>query len=73
MTSGLAKGRETIFTNGYAVQWFTNIFKNTKIIIYKNIPNNRYIYLTEITLDYDADKFSVEQTAKEKITDIESL
>lgn len=73
MTSGLVQGRKTMFINGYAVQWFTNIFKNTKIMIYVCVPSNTYICMTEITLDYVADDFSVEQSAKEKIMEIESL
>lgn len=73
MTSGLTKGRKTIFVNGYAVQWFSTIFNNTKVMIYVNVPNNQYVLMTEITLDYIADDFSVESVAKEKIADIESL
>ena len=73
MTSGLVKERKTIFINGYAVQWFTNIFKNTKIMIYVCVSSNTYICMTENTLDYIADVFSVEQVAKEKIMEFESL
>ena len=70
MTSGLVKGRNTIFVKGYAVQWFTDIFKNTKIMIYVCVPGNTYTCMTEITLDYIADEFSVKETAKEKIEEI---
>lgn len=73
MTIGLVKGRKTIFINGYAVQWFSNILKRTKIMIYVRIPGNTYICMTEITLDYVADDFSVDSIAKEKIAEIENL
>lgn len=72
VTNGLVKDRKTIFINGYAVQWFVNIFKNTKVFIYTNVPNNKYILMAELTLDYVADEFSVEQVAKEKIKNIEN-
>ena len=73
MTSNLVKDRKTFFIKGYAVQWFHTILKNTKVFIYSNVPNNKYVLMTEITLDYFADEFSIEQTAKEKIAEIESL
>lgn len=73
MTNGLVKDRKTIFEKGYAVQWFYTILKNTKVMIYTKVPNNRYILMTEITLDYIADEFSVAQTAREKIEEVESL
>lgn len=73
MTTGLVRGRKTIFVKSYAVQWFHDIFKNTKVMIYVCVSGNTYICMTEITLDYVADEFSVEQTAKEKIEEIESL
>lgn len=73
MTNGLVKGRNTVFVKGYAVQWFTDIFKNTKIMIYVCVPGNTYTCMTEITLDYIADEFSVKETAKEKIKEIENL
>ncbi|MGN0553046.1 MAG: hypothetical protein ACI4I1_06655 [Oscillospiraceae bacterium] len=73
MTIGLVKERKTIFIKGYAVQWFFTILKNTKVMIYTNIHNNKYVLMTEITLDYVADDFSVESVAKEKIAEIESL
>jgi hypothetical protein len=73
MTNGLVKDRKTIFINGYAVQWFLNVFKNTKVMIYANVPNNKYVLMTEITLDYIADGITVESVAKAKITEIESL
>lgn len=74
MTNGLVKGRKTLFVKGYAVQWFTNqIFKTTKIMIYVEIPNHYYINMSEITLDYIADDYSVEETAKECIERVEAL
>lgn len=73
MTSNLIEERNTLFINGYAVQWFSNILKNTKVMIYSCIPGNTYIYMTEITIDYVADRFSVESVAKEKIKEIERL
>ena len=73
MTNGLVKERKTLFIKGYAVQWFSNVFKNTKVMIYTNVPNNKYVLMTEITLDYVADEYSVECVAKEKIAEIESL
>ena len=73
MTNGLVKGRKTIFINGYAVQWFSNVFKNTKVMIYAPEPNNKYILMSEITLDYVADDFTVESVAKEKIEQTENL
>lgn len=73
MTNGLVKGRDTIFINGYAVQWFYTVFKQTKIIIYANIPGGRYISMCELNLDYIADDYSVKQIATEKIKEIENL
>lgn len=73
MTSGLVKDRKTIFINGYAVQWFSTILKSTKVMVYANIPNNKYVLITDFVIDYIADEFSVEQSAKEKIKEIESL
>lgn len=73
MTNGLVKGRKTIFINGYAVQWFTAILKNTKVMIYTNVPNNKYVLTTEITLDYVADELTVKNIAEERIKEIESL
>ena len=74
MTSGLVKERNTIFIDGYAVQWFSTILKTTKVMIYvRPHPRDIYICMTEITLDYVADKHFVESVAKTKIAEIESL
>lgn len=72
MTNGLCKGRNTAFYKGYAIQWFTDIFKCTRIFIYTNVPNNKYLHMSDITLDYVADEFSVISVAKCKIDTIES-
>lgn len=73
MTSGLVKERNTIFINGYAVQWFSTVLKTTKVMIYVCVPGNTYTCMTEITLDYVADENSVESVTREKIEEIESL
>ena len=73
MTLGLVKGRKTLFINGYAVQWFSSILKDTKIFIYICDCSHHYINMSDITLDFIADEFTVESVAKEKITEIESL
>ena len=73
MTNGLVKGRERIFINGYAVEWFPTVFKGTKILIKVCIPGNQYIGMCEINIDYIADRYSVESIAKEKIKEIERL
>lgn len=73
MKNGLGKGIKTIFINGYAIQYFATLLKNTKIIIYVPIHENRYISMCEYTLDYVADDYSVESSASEKIKEIESL
>ena len=73
MTNGLVKGRKTIFIKGYAVQWFSSVLKDTKIFIYICDCSHRYINMSDITLDYIADDFTVERVAKEKIAEIESL
>lgn len=73
MTSGLVKGRNTMFIDGYAVQWFVDIFKRTRVFIYSEIPCHRYGLMSEITLDYIADEHSVKCAAVEKIAEVESL
>lgn len=72
MTTGLIKGRKTIFINGYAVQWFSQLLR-TKVMIYVNIPNNQYICMSEMTLPYIANDKEVESVSKGKIEEIESL
>jgi hypothetical protein len=71
MTSGLVMGRKTTFIDGYAVQWFSQLSR-TKMMIYVNIPNNKYVLISEMTLPYVAeDVKTIEIIAKEKIDEIE--
>jgi hypothetical protein len=71
MTSGLVMGRKTTFIDGYAVQWFSQLSR-TKVMIYVNIPNNKYVLISEMTLPYVAeDVKTIEIIAKEKIDEIE--
>ena len=72
MNSGLVKERNTMFIGGYGVQWFADIFKRTRIFIYSKI-DRRYGLMSEITLDYIADEYTVKCVAEEKIEEIESL
>ena len=70
MTSGLVKDRKTIFINGYAVQWFTQLL-TTRVIIYVNIPNNQYVCISEMTLPYVADDNTIKNVVKGKIEELE--
>lgn len=72
MTSGLVKERNTMFINGYAVQWFSQLLR-TKVMIYVNVTNNKYVCMSEMTLPYVANEKEVECVAKSKIEEIESL
>ena len=72
MTNGLVKERKTILINGYEVQWFSQLLR-TKVMIYVNIPNNKYVCMSEMTLPYVANEKEVECVAKSKIEEIESL
>jgi hypothetical protein len=72
MTNGLVKERKTMFINGYAVQWFSQLLR-TKVMIYVNVPNGKYVCMSEITLPYVANEKEVECVAKSKIEEIESL
>ena len=72
MTNGLVKERKTIFINGYGVQWFSQLLR-TKVMIYVNIPNNKDVCMSEMTLPYVANEKEVECVAKSKIEEIESL
>ena len=72
MTNGLVKERKTMFINGYAVQWFSQLLR-TKVMIYVNVPNNKYVCMSEMTLPYVANEKEVECVAKLKIEEIESL
>ena len=72
MTNGLVKERKTIFINGYAVQRFSQLLR-TKVMIYVNIPDNKYVCMSEMTLPYVANEKEVECVAKSKIEEIESL
>jgi hypothetical protein len=54
------------------VQWFVDIFKRTRIFIYCKI-DHRYCHMSDITLDYIADEYTVKCAAEEKIKEIESL
>lgn len=71
MTSGLVKGRKTMFINGYSVQWFSQLL-TTRVIIYVNIPNNQYVCISEMTLPYIADDNTVRNVAKGKIEELEN-
>lgn len=71
MTSGLVKDRKTIFINGYAVQWFSQLL-TTRVGIYVNIPNNQYVCASEMTLPYVADDNTIEIVAREKIEELEN-
>lgn len=72
MTNGLVKERKTMFINGYAVQWFSQLLR-TKVLIYVNIPNNQWICVSEMTLPYVANDNDIENVAKIKIEELESL
>ena len=72
MTNGLVKDRKTMFIKGYAVQWFSQLLV-TKVMIYENIPHNKYVCMSEMTLPYVASKKEIESVAKLKIEEIESL
>ena len=72
MTNGLVKERKTMLINGYEVQWFSQLLR-TKVMIYVNIPNNKYVCMSEMTLPYVANEKEVECVAKSKIEEIESL
>lgn len=72
MTNGLVKERKTMFINGYAVQWFSQLLR-TKVMIYVNVQNNKYVCMSEMTLPYVANEKEVECVAKSKIEEIESL
>lgn len=72
MTNGLVKERKTMFINGYAVQWFSQLLR-TKVMIYVNVPSNKYVFMSEMTLPYVANEKEVECVAMSKIEEIESL
>ena len=72
MTNGLVRERKTMFINGYAIQWFSQLLR-TKVMIYANVPNNKYVCMSEMTLPYVANEKEVECVAKSKIEEIESL
>ena len=72
MANGLVKERKTIFINGYAVQWFSQLLR-TKVMIYVNVHNHKYICMSETTLPYVANEKEVERVAKSKIEEIEGL
>ena len=72
MTNGLVKERKTMFIDGYAVQWFSQLLR-TKVMFYVNVPNNKYVCMSEMTLPYVANEKEVECVAKSKIEEIESL
>jgi hypothetical protein len=72
MTSGLVMGRKTTFIEGYAVQWFSQLL-TTKVMIYANIPNNKYVLISGMTLPYVAeDVKTIEVIAKGKIKELEN-
>lgn len=71
-TSGLLSGTKTTFIKGCAVQWFSQLL-TTKVMIYVNIPNNKYVLLCEMTLPYVAeDVKTIEIIAKNKIEEIKN-
>ena len=72
MTNGLVKERKTMFITGYAVLWFSQLLR-TRVMIYANVPNNKYVCMSEMTLPYVANEKEVECVAKSKIEEIESL
>ena len=72
MTNGLVKGRKTMFIKGYAVQWFSQLLV-TKVMIYANIPHNKYVCMLGMTLPYIATDSDIESIAKLKIEEVESL
>jgi hypothetical protein len=65
-------GRKTTFFEGYAVQWFSQLL-TTKVMVYVNIPNNKYVLISEMTLPYVVeDVTTIEIIAKQKIREIEN-
>ena len=72
MTSGLVMGRKMTFLGGYAVQWFSQLL-STKVMIYVNVPNDKYVLVSEMTLPYVAeDVKTIEIIAKGKIRELEN-
>jgi hypothetical protein len=72
MTSGLVMGRKTTFIDGYAVQWFSQLLR-TKVMIYANVPKNKYVLVSEMTLPYVAeDVKTIEIIARGKIEELEN-
>lgn len=72
MTNGLIKERKTMFIGGYAVQWFSQLLR-TKVMIYVNVPNNKYVCISEMTLPYVADDNEIRSVANGKIEELECL
>lgn len=72
MTSGLISGRKTTFIGEYAVQWFSQLL-TTKVMIYVNTPNNKYVLISQMILPYVAeDVKTIEIIARNKIEEIEN-
>ena len=68
----LRVGRKTTFIDGYAVQWFSQLLR-TKVMIYANVPNNKYVLVSEMTLPYVAeDVKTIEIIARGKIEELEN-
>lgn len=70
MTNGLVNGRRTMFFKGYAVQWYEDVFGRVKAMLYVNVPNNKYVFLTDFACASDV-RYVVEETTIKKIKEIE--
>ncbi len=71
MTNGLVMGRKTTFIDGYAVQWFSQLL-TTKIMLYVNLPNNKYVLISTMILPYIAeDVDTITKIARGKIEELE--
>lgn len=71
MTNGLVMGRKTTFVDGYAVQWFSQLL-TTKIMLYVNLPNNKYVLISTMVLPYIAeDVKTITKIARGKIEELE--
>lgn len=71
MTNGLVMGRKTTFIDGYAVQWFSQLL-TTKIMLYVNLPNNKYVLILTMVLPYIVeDVDTITKIARGKIEELE--
>ena len=71
MTSGLVMGRRTMFVRGYAVQWYVTFLGVTRVLIYTDTPNHKYVLLKMFDCFDGEDPLTVEKVATEKIKEIE--